>query len=489
MSLGQVYTPTAEVELATRIALEHWGGDLASASVCDPACGAGDFLLGPARAARSLVGVDVDPVAVASARERLPGVAIHHGDALVVDPDLFAWGVHAPARYDLVLGNPPYVRHQQLRDGLGRAEPYPPRVAAAVAELAPGLRLSRRADLSAAFLALGVSLLAEGGVLAFVTTSAWLDASYGEPLGRFLLDAGLVELVDRPAERTFGAAEVGSVIVVVRRGHVGPVRLRRVGRDVRDVEASDLRARGKWGGRLLRAPAAVAVLEAALAGCGTLGEACPVGGYLITGNDRQHYRLVEEAGGVPVVKSTRDERRIMLDGAPRRFLVDVPSQEPGDVLCVRTARDRHMVYLNPRGWASGELYRVRAPPGVSPAALAAYLSSAVVGLQLETLGRAYGGGGGPLKVERQDLVQVRLPPAAVLSSRGAELEAALAPLLAREIGTVPEEALAFDRLALERLCGALVGLSPEQSDEVRAAHAAAVTARVARSRRVLGADL
>ncbi len=485
MSLGQVYTPAVEVELATRIALEHWGGDLASAAVCDPACGTGDFLLGAARDARMLVGVDVDPTAVAVARERLPRAAIHHGDALVVDPARFAWGVHAPAQYDLVLGNPPYVRHQQLRDGLGRAEPYAPRVAAAVAGLAPGLRLSRRADLSAGFLALGVSLLADDGVLAFVTTSAWLDASYGEPLGRFLLDAGLVELVDRPAQRTFEAAAVGSVIVVVRRGHTGTVRLRRVDRDVRDVAADELRTRGKWGGRLLRAPAAVAMLEAALVGYGTLGEACPVGGYLITGNDRQHYRLVEEGGAVPVVKSTRDERRIVLDGAPRRFLVDVPAQEPGDVLCVRTARDRHMVYLNPRGWASGELYRVRAPPGVSPTALAAFLSSAVVGLQLETLGRAYGGGGGPLKVERQDLVQVRMPPVAVLASRGAELEAALAPLLTRAIGTVPQEALAVDRLALERLCGALVGLSATESDLVRDAHAAAVCARVARSQRVL----
>ena len=96
-----------------------------------------------------------------------------------------------------MLGNPPYVRHQSLADPFGGAGRYADRVAAAVSASRPELHLSRRADLAAAFLVLGVSLLDEGGVLAFVTTSAWLDAAYGAPLGRHLLDAGLCELVER----------------------------------------------------------------------------------------------------------------------------------------------------------------------------------------------------------------------------------------------------------------------------------------------------
>jgi hypothetical protein len=162
-------------------------------------------------------------------------------------------------------------------------------------------------------------------------------------------------------------------------------------------------------------------------------------------------------------------------------------QEPAPVLAVRTARDRHLAYLNPHGWASGEFYRLWPPEGVAPAALAAFLQSAVAGLQLEALGRAYGGGGGPLKVERADLVQLRIPEPGQLRAAGDALVAALAPLLRRPIGTVGEERTAADRAPLEHLCGRLLGLSEAETEAVRDAHAAAVAARVGRARRVLAA--
>jgi hypothetical protein len=519
-ALGAVYTPATEAELACRIALEQWGGDPRSAVACDPACGAGEFLAALVRCGgrpARLVGVDAD--AAALRRVAVPGAELHHGDALVPEPGLFTWGVHAPARYDLVVGNPPYVRHQSLADPLGRDGRYADRVAAAVARLAPELRLSRRADLAAAFLVLGASLLARGGVLAFVTTSAWLDAAYGAPLARHLLEHGLVELVERPAERTFAAADVNSLIVVLRRGADGDVRLRQLGRPDRRLGRAALAAAPKWGGPLLRAPAAVPLLARGV----TLGSVCRVGSYLITGRDAFFYRSgpdgLDPACLRPVVKSTRGEHAIVLEGAPRRWLVSaadpaalgaaaaqavaegIPElsgvrarrvwsridQEPAPVLAVRTARDRHLAYLNPYGWASGEFYRLWPPDGVEPAALAAFLQSAVAGLQLEALGRAYGGGGGPLKVERADLVQLRIPEPEQLRAAAEALGAALAPLVRRPVGTVAEERTAADRTPLEDLCGRLFGLSPDETEAVRDAHAAAVAARVGRARRVLAA--
>jgi methylase of polypeptide subunit release factors len=517
-ALGAVYTPAGEAELACELALARWKRDPAGAVVCDPACGAGDFLAAFVRCAGApvrMVGVDADRGALA--RVQVPGAELHHGDALVTDPGTFAWGVHAPARYDLVVGNPPYVRHQSLTDPLGRSGRYADRVAAAVAALAPGLRLSRRADLAAAFLVLGASLLARNGVLAFVTTSAWLDAAYGAPLGRHLLDAGLVELVERPAERTFAAADVNSLIVVVRRGADGDVVLRQLGRPDRRVPRHALAAAPKWGGPLLRAPAAAPLLARGV----PLGSACRVGSYLITGCDAFFYRSaadgIDPACLRPVVKSTRGRHHILLDEQPGRWLVSaadparlgaeaeaavaagIPElsgvrarrvwsaieQEPAPVLAVRTARDRHLTYLNPHGFASGEFYRLWPPDGVAPAALAAFLQSAVAGLQLEALGRAYGGGGGPLKVERADLVQLRIPTADQLRGAADALVGALAPLLRRPVGTVPEERGRTDRDALEHLCGRLFGLSEDETEAVRDAHAAAVAARVGRAQRVL----
>lgn len=493
--------------LACDRAVAHLARPLPACAVLDPACGDGAFLRAIRARARPglLEGVDADPVAVRAARAAVPDAVVHHDDALTRA---------FPRRYDLVLGNPPYVRHQQLHDPLGRPGPYAERVAAAVTRIAPDIRLARRADLAAAFLLLGVSLLADDGVLAFVTTSAWLDAAYGAPLGRWLVDHGLIELVERPSERTFAGAAVNSLIVVARRGEAGPVTLRQLGRSVRSIGRAELRATPKWGGRLLRAPAAASLLSGGVA----LGDACRVGSYLITGCDRFFYRRtadgIDPACLRPAVKSTRGEGRIVLSGPPRRLLVTAADprllgseaaraeadglpglsgvrgrrvwsaieQEPGAVLCVRTQRDRHIAYLNPEGWASGEFYRVWPPAGVSAAALAAFLNSSVAGLQLEALGRAYGGGGGPLKVERADLVQLRLPAAARLREAAADLEAALAPLVRREIGSVAEERGLPDRAALELLCATLAGAD---ADAVRDAHVAAVTARVRRARRVL----
>ena len=98
-ALGAVYTPAAEADLACEIALQRWGGDPATAVVCDPACGTGDFLAALVRVGgrpARLVGVDAD--AGALQRVAVPGAELHHGDAIVTDPARFSWGVQAPAR-------------------------------------------------------------------------------------------------------------------------------------------------------------------------------------------------------------------------------------------------------------------------------------------------------------------------------------------------------------------------------------------------------
>jgi hypothetical protein len=295
------------------------------------------------------------------------------------------------------------------------------------------------------------------------------------------------------------------------------------------VSRAHLAATPKWGGRVLRAPAALDEIARALRDGDELGAAHRVAAYLITGCDRFFYLDPGTAAGLdpacvlPAVKSTRGESRIALDAPPARYLFScreperyapvtatgaylaaghatgIPGlsgvrgrrpwcaieQQRAPVLAVRTARDRHLAYLNPHGHASGEFHRVWPAPALAPVALAAFLNSSVAGLQLEALGRAYGGGGGPLKLERRDLARLRLPPVARLQAAAADLERALAPLLERPLGTVPAELDRADRAPLEALCGELAGLQPAAVDAVREAHATAVTARVERARRVL----
>jgi SAM-dependent methyltransferase len=123
--LGAWYTPpelvaatvaaVADVAfLATRRALGR------PVRVLDPACGDGRFLAAVDAAARGcgttvdLVGVDIDPSAVTAARRNVPGARIDCDDALVR-----YW---SEQRFDLVVGNPPFLSPLLRRSARSTAE-------------------------------------------------------------------------------------------------------------------------------------------------------------------------------------------------------------------------------------------------------------------------------------------------------------------------------------------------------------------------------
>jgi hypothetical protein len=111
---GAVYTPGWLADLIVRETLA-----LAppSPTICDPACGAGNLLI----AARTmspgsaLFGVDRDPEAVALARQARPEADLAVGEALLG----LDWERAFPGTggsFDVLVGNPPFVRIQHLRE-------------------------------------------------------------------------------------------------------------------------------------------------------------------------------------------------------------------------------------------------------------------------------------------------------------------------------------------------------------------------------------
>ncbi len=110
--LGAWYTPPDLVSMvvdhvATTEFVRTRSGAGRSLRVLDPACGDGRFLAAVAQRAGGagvecdLVGVDLDPDAVATARRDLPAADIVHGDALTHD--------FGGQRFDVVIGNPPFL--------------------------------------------------------------------------------------------------------------------------------------------------------------------------------------------------------------------------------------------------------------------------------------------------------------------------------------------------------------------------------------------
>lgn len=152
--------------------------------IVDPACGAGAFLT--ACAARfpgsSLLGLELSPESAQRARARLPHARIEAGDALRGGLETLL--PPPTSGLELWIGNPPYNGTSTLlRD--------PPAYVRLRALLPPGFALpsgtSLRDDFAFFLLLAARRLLAQRGVLAFVTSATLLDAFLYGPLRRFLL--------------------------------------------------------------------------------------------------------------------------------------------------------------------------------------------------------------------------------------------------------------------------------------------------------------
>ncbi len=216
----------------------------------DPTVGTGAFYsalshVTAGKAIESAIGVEVDP-AVASVARSLWGEA----GLTVLEGSFFDLTPTGP-KANLVLANPPYVRHHHIsRDEkvrLGR------RVAGEL-----GLAVSGLAGLYCYVLLCADAWMADGGLAAWLIPSEFLDVNYGEVLRRYLSERVTLLQIHRadPADLQFGDALVTSAVVIFARvpppeGH--RVRLSLGGELARpdrteDVPLEALRAAPRWSG-------------------------------------------------------------------------------------------------------------------------------------------------------------------------------------------------------------------------------------------------
>jgi type I restriction-modification system DNA methylase subunit len=113
--------------------------------------------------------------------------------------------VFAVGGFDVVIGNPPYVRQELL-------SPIKPYLQAHY-ESYDGV-----ADLYAYFYEKGVKILKSGGVLSYIVTNKWLRAGYGEPLRQFFSQNSVFEqIIDFGHAPIFEDADTFPCIVAVQK--------------------------------------------------------------------------------------------------------------------------------------------------------------------------------------------------------------------------------------------------------------------------------
>jgi type I restriction-modification system DNA methylase subunit len=222
--------------------------------VLDPACGGGTFLVRTYARKRYLAekkmrdplhtvllqqiyGIDISPYAAHIATINLATRDLVHSanypwvinaDFFTTDrkakvfetpdPNLLRPGFKrrkhrfALGKIDAVIGNPPYVRQEDIGAHNKKL------LNALVQEEFPGTKLSGRSDYHVYFWLHATSFLLADGYLGFLTSSTWLDATYGVPLQKFILDNfRIVAIMESTAEPWFTGARVNTAVTILQR--------------------------------------------------------------------------------------------------------------------------------------------------------------------------------------------------------------------------------------------------------------------------------
>lgn len=258
---GQYYTRPEVVDLINSFCIRK-----AEAKVLDPACGGGTFLvrayarkrnLDPARKHGKLLseiyGIDIDAFAAHLTtinlatrdlidEENYPQIArddffnVRKGSAFLSLPvhkrevkikgkglGKFQHRDVAIPVLDAIVGNPPYVRQEQISSYKMKNGECPRRgtkeyYSELIKEDWNGLKLSGRSDIHIYFWPHAASFLAVDGHFGFLTSSQWMDVEYGFELQKWILSnfeiAAILESIDEP---WFVGARVTTTITILKR--------------------------------------------------------------------------------------------------------------------------------------------------------------------------------------------------------------------------------------------------------------------------------
>ena len=98
--------------------------------------------------------------------------------------------IMSPGGFDVVIGNPPYVR----QEGLSEFKDYFSRAYKTY---------TGTSDIYVPFIEKGISLLREGGVFSYIVANKWMRANYGAPLRKWLAGKCIEEIIDFGDLRVF----------------------------------------------------------------------------------------------------------------------------------------------------------------------------------------------------------------------------------------------------------------------------------------------
>lgn len=211
---GQFATPPELARSITRHVLKLM--EPGKVRFLDPAIGTGSFYSAlrqerPRSGIAGAVGVELDPLFATAA------ATLWADEGLTIIPGDFTKQAVPEMRFNLVLTNPPYVRHHHL------ATPDKERLKGQVAR-SLHLDISGLAGLYCYFFLLSHEWMEEGGIAAWLIPSEFMDVNYGVTLRRYLTDRVTLLQIHRfcPTDVQFTDALVSSAVVIFRKAPPPP---------------------------------------------------------------------------------------------------------------------------------------------------------------------------------------------------------------------------------------------------------------------------
>jgi hypothetical protein len=304
--------------------------------------------------------------------------------------------------FDIVIGNPPYVKEKYIKD----KELIIDSILKCFVKGGKSLiEIDRRSDLYIYFYYKGLSLLKASGVLCYISSNSWLYVDFGAKFQEFLLKyMHPLMVVDNVAERSFEAG-INTVIVLIKRPkeislddlvkfiefkkpfkeisnleilkiirqtyekvinedfRVIPKTRRELWIEGIETEDNEIKEKyfweykyvdNKWGGKYLRAPDIFfKILEKGEGKFVRLGDIAEVISGVITGHNKSYYipffSDFNEDEYIPVFKSSKDVNKIICQKTDVKWLLRKESRflsKVADFLIGDTKNDRFIVHFN-----------------------------------------------------------------------------------------------------------------------------------------------
>ena len=135
--------------------------------------------------------------------------------------------------FDIVIGNPPYVRQEKIAPPnklkaevtLEDRQEYKEKLFNSVQAHFPCIqKIDRKSDYYIYFYFHGLALLNEKGTFCFITSNSWLDVGYGKDLQEFLIKYCHIKAIyDNQSKRSFEHADVNTIVALFGAPNVGAI--------------------------------------------------------------------------------------------------------------------------------------------------------------------------------------------------------------------------------------------------------------------------